>query len=163
MLKVYSFHPSMRLVSLQGDRDRGRQIFFRAESSQCFQCHRVDGEGRNVGPDLSRIGQKYGRRELYESIINPSAAIGHEYQPWVLRTADQGYLIGFIWRGDRYGDRVGRFGWASHNRLEVQARSATSESDVPDAQRSCVGNDRPGTGRRRSLPLREKVSQPLPL
>ena len=85
-----------RLVSLQGDQDKGRQIFFRAESSQCFQCHRVDGEGRNVGPDLSRIGHKYGRRELYESIINPSAAIGHEYQPWVLRTTDQGYLIGFI-------------------------------------------------------------------
>ena len=35
----------------RGDADRGREIF----SSTCASCHRVDGRGGHLGPDLTRI------------------------------------------------------------------------------------------------------------
>ena len=49
-------------------------------TNSCGGCHRVQGQGQWVGPDLSTIGTKYGKDELLRSILNPSAAIGYNYR-----------------------------------------------------------------------------------
>jgi len=55
----------------------GREAFIAA---QCFQCHRLNNEGGGVGPDLSGAGAKYSRRDLLESILEPSKVISDQYQ-----------------------------------------------------------------------------------
>ena len=40
---------------------------------QCRNCHRIDGKGIDLGPDLSKIGKKYERAKLLETIL---AALG---------------------------------------------------------------------------------------
>ncbi len=60
------------LIRRQGDAHRGEAVFFRAGSNSCSSCHRVQGRGQWVGPDLSTIGVKYGRDELIRSILSPS-------------------------------------------------------------------------------------------
>ena len=47
---------------------------------------RARARGQWVGPDLSTIGTKYGKDELLRSILNPSAAIGYNYQTAVVAT-----------------------------------------------------------------------------
>ena len=84
------------LAAIPGDPANGRAVFFSEDRSQCYRCHRIGEEGRVVGPDLSTIGAKYGRDGLLESILNPSAAISHEYQVWVIGTEADGLLSGFI-------------------------------------------------------------------
>lgn len=74
------------MLKLKGDPDRGHGIFFSEERSQCYRCHVVHGEGKAVGPNLSNIGTKYGPDGLLESILNPSAAIAHEFIVWVVET-----------------------------------------------------------------------------
>ena len=88
--------PLEALLSMEGDAARGRDIFFSEGHSQCTQCHAVKGEGRDVGPDLSAIGAKYGKLGLLESILNPSAAIGHEYKVWLIETRDGEWLNGYV-------------------------------------------------------------------
>ena len=40
-------------------------VFFRSgTNSRAASCHRVQGEGQWIGPDLSTIGIKYSRDEL---------------------------------------------------------------------------------------------------
>ena len=69
-----------------GKADHGRAVFFRAGKKDaatqvsCGGCHRVQGQGEWVGPDLSTIGTKYGPDELIRSILNPSAAIGYSFR-----------------------------------------------------------------------------------
>lgn len=77
---------SAELAKMTGDAQRGRAIFFSEERSQCYRCHVIGGEGKLVGPDLSKIGEKFGADGLLESILNPSAAISHEYVVWVVET-----------------------------------------------------------------------------
>src|SRR5207248_1262953 len=82
------------LIRRDGRADHGREVFFRAGSAQsgqgpqvaCGGCHRVQGRGEWVGPDLSTIGTKYGKDELLRSILNPSAAIGYNYRTAVVAT-----------------------------------------------------------------------------
>ncbi|MCA1685632.1 MAG: HEAT repeat domain-containing protein [Planctomycetia bacterium] len=82
------------MVRKEGQADRGRDVFFRAGSNSCSGCHRIQGRGQWVGPDLSTIGAKYGRDELLRSILNPSAAIGHNYRSLVVGLDDGRVLTG---------------------------------------------------------------------
>ena len=93
--------PIRELASRTGDPDRGRAVFFRASTAPtdsaaiaCGACHRVQGQGRWVGPDLSTIGTKYGKEELIRSILYPSAAIGYNYRTHTLATNDGRVLSG---------------------------------------------------------------------
>lgn len=88
--------PIAMLVRQDGNVDRGRVVFFREGANSCAGCHRVQGRGRWVGPDLSTIGAKYGKDELFRSIINPSAAIGYNYRSQTFALRDGRALTGLI-------------------------------------------------------------------
>jgi putative heme-binding domain-containing protein len=70
--------PLKELVKRSGDPVAGRALFF--SKAQCATCHRVTGEGKFVGPDLTEIGSKLSKQVLYTSILDPSAAISHNYE-----------------------------------------------------------------------------------
>jgi putative membrane-bound dehydrogenase-like protein len=72
------------LVKLKGESANGKSVF--AKQGTCAKCHVVNGEGKNVGPDLSEIGKKLGREAVFESILYPSASILHNYETWVIET-----------------------------------------------------------------------------
>jgi putative heme-binding domain-containing protein len=86
--------PIYELVRREGNAERGQKIFHRQAANACASCHRVAGRGKWIGPDLSTIGVKYGREELLQSILNPSAAIGYNYRPYVLALKDGRVLNG---------------------------------------------------------------------
>jgi putative heme-binding domain-containing protein len=58
-----------------GDAARGKAIFFDPAGARCFACHIVGKEGEKVGPDLTDVGAKYGKRFLVESVLEPSRVI----------------------------------------------------------------------------------------
>ncbi len=86
--------PIGELMRREGNADRGRQVFFREGATACATCHRVQGIGHWVGPDLSTIGVKYGRDELIRSILSPSAAIGYNFRSVVVALADGRVITG---------------------------------------------------------------------
>jgi cytochrome c551/c552 len=55
---------------------RGAALF---EAIGCIQCHRVDGRGGSLGPDLSAAGARFGRRDLLTAILEPQAAVSDQY------------------------------------------------------------------------------------
>ena len=79
------------LAKRSGDAARGKAVWAAsfAGAAQCAKCHMVRGVGGQVGPDLSMIGKKASRENLYESILMPSKAIADQYiQHSVLTTAE---------------------------------------------------------------------------
>src|SRR5262249_3878482 len=79
------------LAKRTGDAARGKQVWDAslAGAAQCAKCHTVRGVGGQVGPDLSMIGQKGGRENIFESILAPSKAIADQYvQHQVTTVAD---------------------------------------------------------------------------
>jgi putative heme-binding domain-containing protein len=82
------------LMRRDGDSGRGREVFFKAGTTTCASCHRVQGRGQWIGPDLSTIGTKYGKDELLRSVLNPSAAIGYNFRSHVVSLNDGQLLTG---------------------------------------------------------------------
>ncbi len=76
------------LKRLEGkaDSDSGARVFFHPKLGGCYKCHRIDGRGQDVGPDLSNIGNT-DRRHILESILQPSANVAPHYVAWHLETA----------------------------------------------------------------------------
>ncbi|MCH2402219.1 MAG: c-type cytochrome [Pirellulales bacterium] len=84
--------PVSELVQRRGDKQRGAQIF--QMRGTCAKCHKVRGAGKEVGPDLSEIGSKLSAQALYVSILDPSAGISHNYESYILVTAEGTVLTG---------------------------------------------------------------------
>jgi putative heme-binding domain-containing protein len=77
---------------LDGDRRNGRAVFRRV----CTACHKVDDRGYDFGPDLSDVGKRLSRRELIESIIEPSKKVDAKYVTSTVITVDGKALVGFV-------------------------------------------------------------------
>jgi putative membrane-bound dehydrogenase-like protein len=79
-----------------GDAAAGERVFFHPQGPRCFACHRVDGRGAMIGPDLSTIGLAMSRDKLIESIVNPSKEIAPQFVTWQVVLRDGRVRTGMI-------------------------------------------------------------------
>ena len=121
------------LMKLRGDFVRGSKIF-KTEKAQCSKCHIVKGEGKSVGPDLSEIGSKLAKSAMFESILYPSAGIGHGYENWSVMTIDGQLLSGLIIAETDTEITVQDKGGIkrSVNKEDVEERKRLTRSLMPD-------------------------------
>jgi putative heme-binding domain-containing protein len=63
-----------------GNAERGRQLFFDLEKSQCLKCHRLGDQGERIGPELTGVGSRFSRIHLIEAILEPSRSIAAGFQ-----------------------------------------------------------------------------------
>jgi quinoprotein glucose dehydrogenase len=61
-----------------GNAAAGKKVFEQNLSANCTACHRIEAEGSNVGPPLTKVGAK-GREHLLESLITPQAKVAPGY------------------------------------------------------------------------------------
>jgi putative heme-binding domain-containing protein len=75
------------------DFDRGRTLF---AAAKCFACHRFNGEGGGLGPDLSGVAGRFSTRDLLESIVLPSKTISDQYEAVTIAAIDGRVVTGRI-------------------------------------------------------------------
>jgi len=73
------------------DFENGRAMY---NSVGCAACHRFDGAGGGVGPDLSGVASRYTLRDLMENIIEPSKVISDQYGSEEVLLKDGSTLVG---------------------------------------------------------------------
>jgi putative heme-binding domain-containing protein len=61
----------------------------------CLSCHRLQGEGVLLGPDLTGAGRN-GARYFLENIIDPNAVIGTDFQMTTIETKQGDVLTGLL-------------------------------------------------------------------
>ena len=66
-----------------GDVERGKTLFA-SDRISCGKCHSADGTRTKAGPDLFAVGEKFGRREIIESVLTPSLRIADGYETTIL-------------------------------------------------------------------------------
>ena len=117
------------VTSGKGDPAAGKPLF----TALCARCHKLHGEGLNIGPDLT-IAKRDDVRELLLSIVDPSAGIHEDYTAYSLTLADGRQLIGFI--VDRQGDAIKLRDLAGLDTTvataEIRAQQALTTSVMPE-------------------------------
>lgn len=79
-----------------GNAESGSAIFHNAQGVGCIKCHTVDGQGGNVGPNLSDVAIKYPREHLIEDVLYPSKQIESGYQQTIIKTKDGDVQSGVV-------------------------------------------------------------------
>ncbi len=85
------------ILKLAGNRLQGRDFkdgerLFHAAA--CFSCHRFNGTGGGVGPDLTGSGSRYTLRDFLENLVDPSKVISDQYGSEQIELTDGSTLIG---------------------------------------------------------------------
>ena len=117
-----------------GDARAGERVFFHPQGPRCYVCHRIDGRGGAIGPDLSRIGAALSRDKLIDSILEPSKEIAPLFTSWLIVTRDGKVRTGVI-VGESADSKItvadaqGKL--EVINRLEVEERRALPTSIMP--------------------------------
>jgi putative heme-binding domain-containing protein len=83
----------------KGDRKHGKMIFADLKGVACSKCHKAEGQGGDVGPDLNSVGAKYSRSQIIEHILYPSKIILDGYQQTTLFLKDGDAQSGIV-RGE---------------------------------------------------------------
>lgn len=68
----------------------------------CLQCHRVNGEGGRLGPDLSDIGRTRSVEHLRIALVDPNADVRQRYWVVSFRDASGKSQEGFLMNEDTY-------------------------------------------------------------
>jgi putative heme-binding domain-containing protein len=74
------------MVQKQGDPLRGRKLYLNNKAVACISCHRLEGVGGSVGPDLTRVWDTLSLEKVMESMLDPSKEIKEGYQTYVAVT-----------------------------------------------------------------------------
>ena len=106
-----------------GDADRGREIF----RSTCAGCHRVNGAGGRLGPDLSRITRTRSRARLTQAIRDPSASMAVGYRTVTLVTDDGRQIRGVKKGEDAFSVQIVDSGERLQGYLKADLREVRDE------------------------------------
>jgi putative heme-binding domain-containing protein len=93
------FDPASAAVRV-GDEARGRSLF--EGKAQCAECHRVNGRGPRVAPDLSDIGSIRTLAALQRALLTPEEALLPIHRPVTVVTNDGRRLSGRRLNEDTY-------------------------------------------------------------
>ena len=109
--------------STPGDPGAGRAVF----NKLCAQCHKIHGEGQEVGPDITSSGRN-DFDQLLSNVFDPSLVIGPGYQATTVSTADGRVLTGLLAEDGK--DRVVLK--IQGGKIETIARSQIDEMKTSD-------------------------------
>ncbi len=83
-----------------GDAVRGKALL--AGKGACLTCHRVDGEGARLGPDLSRIGALRTSDQLAASLLDPDGEVQPVNRSYGVTTRNGQRVSGRLLNRDAY-------------------------------------------------------------
>jgi putative heme-binding domain-containing protein len=83
--------------------EHGRAMY---AATGCVQCHRMDGSGGTMGPDLTALGRRFTLRDVTEAILKPNLAISDQYMMTVIETRQGQTLAGRIISRDNESIRI---------------------------------------------------------
>lgn len=85
-----------REVLYGGNAEEGKKTFIERQDAACFRCHKANGEGGEVGPELTGLGQKQSREYILESILYPNKNIAPGFETVLVTLKNGSSYAGMI-------------------------------------------------------------------
>jgi putative membrane-bound dehydrogenase-like protein len=124
-----------KALDLPGDAARGRIVFGRT----CSNCHRLGGEGHEVGPDLEAV-RRQAPEQILTSILDPNREVSPNYLEYMVTTQDGRTTSGVIVAETVTGVTLRRAGGAEETvlRRDIEEMAGTNRSLMPEGLEQSV-------------------------
>ncbi len=134
---------SNELAKQIGSADRGKLLVSNHKDLACSKCHSIQGDGGKIGPDLSMIGIKGSKENLFDSILTPDKAIADQYVQYTIETKNGVVMTGLVVE-ETADYLVLRDANGKDTKLamrEMEQRSKSVKSIMPDNLASYLSED----------------------
>lgn len=85
-----------REVLVGGSIGLGRRLFEERQDLGCVRCHKADGDGGDVGPNLAGVADRLAPEKILESILYPNAEITSGFESVTVELKEGGYYSGVL-------------------------------------------------------------------
>ena len=112
-----------------GNAANGKRVFRR----MCVACHKVAGDGADLGPDMTSVGKRLDGYKLVESLIDPNAAVEDKYLSTSVITDDGLNITGLL--VSETPDEVVIFDGKEQKKIpvaEIEERVKLKQSSMPE-------------------------------
>ncbi|MHA4736391.1 PVC-type heme-binding CxxCH protein [Dyadobacter sp. MSC1_007] len=79
-----------------GNAQAGRRYFLTSSAAECVRCHSIGGQGGEVGPSLSNIGNVLSREQILQALVEPSARLSPGFGMVMLTLKDGTSAAGIL-------------------------------------------------------------------
>ncbi len=122
-------------LSLDANAERGRELFTR----HCSVCHKMNGIGHEIGPNLASIGTR-GAETILVNVIDPNREVNPQYLNYVLLTQDGRAMTGMIAAETASSVTLRRAQSASDTvlRVDIEELKSTGLSIMPEGMEKSI-------------------------
>ena len=122
-------------LKLEGDANRGQALF----TQNCAVCHRKNGLGADIGPDLNSVAA-WQSEALLTAILDPSREVQPQYLAYTATLTDGDAVYGLI--AEESGNSVTMKGLDGKSRTlvrsQIKSLAGTNRSLMPDGLESVL-------------------------
>ena len=115
--------------------EQGKIMF---AATLCSSCHTMQGEGGNIGPDLTQLGNRFTTKDMLEAILDPNKVVSDQYAATVFVMKDGSSVVGRLTNEDE-----NKF-YVSQNPFAPQTLRELVKSDVSSTKLSRISLMMPG-------------------
>jgi uncharacterized protein len=116
------------IMARPGNAANGKQVY----AQNCGVCHKINEEGREVGPDLTGMGV-HGLHELLTHILDPNRFVEENYVATSIETKDDQALDGIVVRENRSTVVLrNNVGETEVKTSDIKLRRSTGRSLMPE-------------------------------
>lgn len=119
--KVEEAVAAVEAETTKPDLAEGKMLF---SATQCYSCHSMRGEGGSSGPDLTQLGTRFSKKDILESIIQPSKTISDQYAGTTFFLKDGSSVVGRL-----KNEEKGKY-YVSQNPFDPQQVRVINKTDV---------------------------------
>jgi putative heme-binding domain-containing protein len=118
------------VLEMPGDAARGKPLFLK----HCAVCHKLDGEGHEVGPDLRAVLGNKTREALLTDVLDPNREVDPRYVNYQVTTTNGRVLTGLLAAETPASVTLRRAENAEDTvlRSQIESLQATGQSLMPD-------------------------------
>ncbi|MFK8113139.1 MAG: PVC-type heme-binding CxxCH protein [Rubripirellula sp.] len=129
---VVAYRESLRLA---GDLERGRGLF----KKHCSVCHKVEGVGHEIGPNLATIKTR-GAETILVNVLDPNREVNPQFLNYVLLTEDGRTMTGMISAESASSITLRRAESATDTvlRVEIDQLQSTGLSIMPEGMEETI-------------------------
>ncbi|WP_276371631.1 c-type cytochrome [Chryseolinea sp. H1M3-3] len=103
--------------------DQGKMMF---AATYCATCHTMQGEGGNIGPDLTQLGTRFTTKDMLVSILDPNKVVSDQYAATVFVMKDGSSIVGRLTNEDEEKYYVSQNPFSPQTLREIPKKDVTS-------------------------------------
>ncbi|WP_019987493.1 c-type cytochrome [Rudanella lutea] len=106
------------------DFDRGKKIY---AAVLCARCHSMQGEGGDIGPDLTQLGTRFSNKDMLEAIMMPNKAISDQYAATIFTLKNGQSVVGRLVSEDKANYSVSQNPFAADQLRKIPKKDVVNK------------------------------------